>query len=176
MPKAMQTFVDVSKEARTWIILVATVLGTQGVSALVVPQYAQDAAQHAARAEVESDVSGVVVSLAKAHNNHAEHIEALQEAHRESEALLNEALSAAKARNEALSKRLAELSTTLEALVLIHGERTVARYARRVEEPAAADLPSPPEPAPPPVVRVKIPERAKRLPVNYAEIQQQLKE
>lgn len=156
------------KEVRTWVILIATVLGTQGVSALVVPQYAEYAAQK----EVETDVSKAVVALARAHNNHAEHIEALQEEHEKSAERLVTALAAAKAENAVVHKRLKELQHTLEALVLIHGERTVARYAGRVEMPAAPE----PAPQPEPVARVKVPEKARRLPVSYAEIQQQLAE
>lgn len=166
----MAQVVETMKEVRTWVIVLAAIFGTQGVSALVVPEFAQRAAQQ----EVKDDVSKTITALANAYNNHADHIEALQAHNEQAERSIKKALLRVEKRSRYLEEKIDALSATVSALVMIHGSQKVERYLDQIEKipaPVAA-----PAPVATPVARVKIPEKAKRLPINYDEIQQQLTE
>ena len=149
-------------EARFWVTLVGAFVVTQGGVAFIVPEIAEATTAAAAKA-TKKRTGTAVANVAKAINDHANHIEELRLKAAEQQRLWVD-------ERDVLKKQVGELDALvvalLDAVAGKHGQAYLSRYVDRIDDrpPRLVDIE--------PVARLLEDEPIRRLPTSFEELQE----
>jgi hypothetical protein len=167
MTDEKKSIIDVLTEGRFWLTVIGALAVTQAGAAVVVPGIAEASTEETTEATAKR--TGTAVSTtAKAINDHADHIEAL-------ETELGELRALCEAERDSMKSDMGEMSVMIDVLLDAvegkHGRAYLSHFVNLAETlPARPADHAPPEP----VARlIAVEEPVQRLPTTFEELQQE---